>query len=1249
MLRIPSESGGLRRFALGCLWMLFPAIAAAQELPTISTAAEARTPSRGTAAAAPTAPAAPASNTFIKTTENGQQCTTITFEGLADLAAVPPIEGINSPGWLSLIDYDAGGNGNFANEPSPQTIMFWLGGDPSIVLDKPASKVEFYYSTSVTLIVTAFDKDNHQIAQITRPPNFQGGPGDPNGDYSGWTALTVLVPGKKIKRLNVVGGPNYTGFDNLKVCNAIGVDSVELTQAIQQWQSLDDLKADLQPDREAPVPVIAGKPAALRVYMEQTPNVASVSVEVSGAVSGSKTLSIQPQCTTEKQRRNQGGCASADFFFTPPSGNFDITVKVRDSGGTITDSQDLPFTARKTNALRLKAVSICDATSAGGTWQCAPASDLTSRIETLRRIAPTNSVTVQTTSSQVRRRTSSFPTVDDWWTAAIGDVANFYGIFDSLTSFFGTTVKYYGMIRPVLPGGTGGMANNIPGNGAGSRSSVIRLGVETASEVVAHETGHTLGLRHTNNNVPAAGAAPPGCYNTAVDPATNWPFANNRIQSTARLEVGYDVVARRPLDPQNTFEIMSYCVPRWISPQRYKMLITALSGGAVASPSAVTTAEASDPVPAWLLSGTIANGAATFDPLFVFETKPGPGEGSYRAEVLDASGQLLVTRAFDPFTPEAETADAPVTGPQRFSVLVPKPTAAASIVIRSATDDIAGTLSLSGAAPTVLLVGPAPPTTLSGTALLTWTIADADSLTHTTRVHYSADDGQTWSELGVVTNNQLLVDFDALPGGAATRLRLIVSDGINSSTATFGPYSTPKKQSVTATILSPAHDVVVQPGHLFLEGVGTDVDEGTLTGSALTWSSDHAGELGSGELLDVDLATGTHRIQLKATDSDGNSDTANVTVVVAGAAPLVDLTAVALDTLPTTCVAATIAVTASGLPASLVDYSLDGGETWQTVPLSRLPFRFIVPGSGFFHVIARAFDAAGQSTADDEEFFTSATCTQQTDLTPPEVTATVTGTPGTAGWYTSAVTVNWQVEDLESGIADASGCETTLLTSDTTGVTLTCSATNGAGMTTTQSVTVRIDQTAPQISAVRAPEANANGWNNTPVTVTFACIDATSGLAAGSLSSPVDISSEGQGQSADGSCADVAGNVASMTVTNINIDMGAPTVTASASLPFLWPPNGKTVPDVISGQIVDALSGLDFATFEVRDEYGVVRPTGAIAPGRDGSYATTLMLEASRLGEDLDGRRYDVILTVQDKAGNRATTSTVIVVPHDQR
>ena len=89
--------------------------------------------------------------------------------------------------------------------------------------------------------------------------------------------------------------------------------------------------------------------------------------------------------------------------------------------------------------------------------------------------------------------------------------------------------------------------------------------------------------------------------------------------------------------------------------------------------------------------------------------------------------------------------------------------------------------------------------------------------------------------------------------------------------------------------------------------------------------------------------------------------------------------------------------------------------------------------------------------------------------------------------------------------------------------------------------------------------------------------------------------------------------------------------------------------DTISGVISDALSGIDPTTlaFQVIDQYGVVQPTGPISLGPDGTYSFTVMLEASRLGQDLNGRQYQIVVSAQDKAGNPATASTIVTVPHD--
>ena len=93
------------------------------------------------------------------------------------------------------------------------------------------------------------------------------------------------------------------------------------------------------------------------------------------------------------------------------------------------------------------------------------------------------------------------------------------------------------------------------------------------------------------------------------------------------------------------------------------------------------------------------------------------------------------------------------------------------------------------------------------------------------------------------------------------------------------------------------------------------------------------------------------------------------------------------------------------------------------------------------------------------------------------------------------------------------------------------------------------------------------------------------------------------------------------------------------------------VPVTISGAITDASSGVNPATvaYAVTDEYGSVQPSGHLSLGAGGSYSATLLLQASRNNTDLDGRQYTIAVNAQDNAGNNASSSTSVTVPHDQR
>ena len=112
--------------------------------------------------------------------------------------------------------------------------------------------------------------------------------------------------------------------------------------------------------------------------------------------------------------------------------------------------------------------------------------------------------------------------------------------------------------------------------------------------------------------------------------------------------------------------------------------------------------------------------------------------------------------------------------------------------------------------------------------------------------------------------------------------------------------------------------------------------------------------------------------------------------------------------------------------------------------------------------------------------------------------------------------------------------------------TVTCTATDASANTATGSFTVIVrDTTPPVIEARLTPAPNANGWNNTDVTIDFFCTDAASGV----WSEPADLtlSLEGLNQSAPASCQDAAGNTAALTVDGINIDKTPPVAIGTPS------------------------------------------------------------------------------------------------------
>ncbi|MDP3112461.1 MAG: hypothetical protein Q8M71_10205 [Thermodesulfovibrionales bacterium] len=215
------------------------------------------------------------------------------------------------------------------------------------------------------------------------------------------------------------------------------------------------------------------------------------------------------------------------------------------------------------------------------------------------------------------------------------------------------------------------------------------------------------------------------------------------------------------------------------------------------------------------------------------------------------------------------------------------------------------------------------------------------------------------------------------------------------------------------------------------------------------------------------------------------------------------------------------------------------------------------------------------------------------------------------------------------------------ITTEGAGQVVTGTAVDKAGNSASASVTLNIDKTPPAITATATPAANANGWNNTDVTVTFTCSDATSGIAV--CPAPITVTTEGAGQKICGTAIDNAGNSANTCVT-LNIDKTPPVLNVTVPP---WPPNHKmvnilpliTVSDNLTSVKVELVS---VVSNEPDNGLGDGDTANDIVVNADG----TISLRAERSGTG-NGRVYTITYKATDLAGNVTVSSATAIVPHD--
>jgi hypothetical protein len=393
----------------------------------------------------------------------------------------------------------------------------------------------------------------------------------------------------------------------------------------------------------------------------------------------------------------------------------------------------------------------------------------------------------------------------------------------------------------------------------------------------SHESGHAQGLGHVRGcDDPSA---PYETYSVYRDPSGTLLPQGSIGDWGVNI---HDDNTFNMIDPGTYSDLMSYCGSRWISGYTWNRLFDHFTRFGIASVAAAVPKATETYL---IIAGLIRpNGAAVINPIFRTEQTAGSfnevGTGGYSLKLLNGNGITLFERRFEP------KSEYDLEEYRMFYELVPAAPGTTKIVLQGPglSNDVS-VLAGTGA-PTVRILEPSAgfqwPATGERTIRWQGTDPEGDTLIYT--VFFSNDLGVTWQVAAEgITATSALVLLDDLPGGNGTcSVRVIATDGINQGEDTIdGPF-TKAGQAPMVQIISPRPAGVFYQGDVvLLEGVVTDRENDSISGTNISWSSDRNGHLGTGVSISTEsLSPGLHLIRLIARDSQGMMGTDNVPVLI---------------------------------------------------------------------------------------------------------------------------------------------------------------------------------------------------------------------------------------------------------------------------------------------------------------------------------------------------------------------------------
>jgi hypothetical protein len=347
-------------------------------------------------------------------------------------------------------------------------------------------------------------------------------------------------------------------------------------------------------------------------------------------------------------------------------------------------------------------------------------------------------------------------------------------------------------------------------------------------------------------------------------------------------------------------DFMSYgSAPSWISPyihgRLYNIFRTALFSGSSLNGPDVAAIESGQAVGDVLwLRGTIAldessQTPAEFSPSYHLAQANGTGDlggGEFTLELQDGGGTVLYSRAFDIVVDGAHHPDpggccggATVLNAPFFEVVPFEgeiPDQLSRIVLKRGEDVLAERVR-SPNPPIIELLSPQPGEDWGSDEFRTvsWTASDPDGGQLYYLVQYSTDGGTTWTTAAEDwTDQEFEMDASRLGGSDDAMIRVLATDGVNTSMAQSGPFTVERKAPLVwisrPSADNSAESTFARGQRISLEGNATDWEDGGLPDDSFTWFSSMDGLLGTGRTIEVTtLSPGVHELLLEVEDSDG--------------------------------------------------------------------------------------------------------------------------------------------------------------------------------------------------------------------------------------------------------------------------------------------------------------------------------------------------------------------------------------------